>query len=243
MLLVTLDFILVAFAYYLAYRLRFEGREFTFQFKLFLKSLPVVIGCKLTIFFIVGVYRGIWRYISTSDVFLYVRASLLASLASVVAVTFIYRFEHFSKGVFLIDFILTAGLMLGARGSFRLFWETQKRRTLTGDKVVIYGAGRGGELLLREILNNKQLNVNPIGFVDDDPLKVGKKIQGYPILGGFEDLVPLHTKHELLGILISFNDAGGRHQERHDSVKKICRAHNIYLKRFKINLIPVNLES
>jgi UDP-GlcNAc:undecaprenyl-phosphate GlcNAc-1-phosphate transferase len=133
--------------------------------------------------------------------------------------------------------------MLGARGSFRLFWETQKRKTLAGDKVVIYGAGRGGELLLREILNNKQLNVNPVGFVDDDPLKLGKKIQGYPILGSFEDLEPLHTKHGLLGILISFNDLDGRHKARHDLAKRFCSTHGIYLKRFKIDLMPVNLES
>jgi UDP-GlcNAc:undecaprenyl-phosphate GlcNAc-1-phosphate transferase len=60
-----------------------------------------------------------------------------------------------------------------------------KRKTLTGEPVVIYGAGRGGELLLREILNNKTLNINPVGFLDDDPLKIGKNIQGFPIRGSW----------------------------------------------------------
>lgn len=243
MVLVCLDFVLVSFSYYLAYRLRFEGAEFGFQFKLFLKSLPIVIGCKLILFFCTGIYRGIWRYISTNDVLIYFRASLLASLASIVVVTFVYRFQHFSKSVFLIDFILTTGLMLGARGSFRLFLETQKRKTLAGDNVVIYGAGRGGELLLREILNNRRLNVKPIGFIDDDPLIIGKKIQGYPILGGFEELAKIDEKHGLHGVLISFNQEQGRHMERHEAVKQFCSEHDIYLKRFKMNLEPVDLEA
>lgn len=242
MVLVCLDFILVSFSYYLAYRLRFDGNEFGFYFKVFLKSLPIVIGCKLILFFCTGIYRGMWRYISTNDVFIYFRASLLASLTSIVMVTFVYRFKDFSKGVFLIDFILTTGLMLGARGSFRLFLETQKRRTLSGDHVVIYGAGRGGELLLREILNNKQLKVKPIGFIDDDPLKCGKKIQGYSILGGFEELTRIKQKHGLHGVLISFNQVQGRHMDRHEAVKQFCSQHHIYLKRFKVNLEPVDLE-
>jgi UDP-GlcNAc:undecaprenyl-phosphate GlcNAc-1-phosphate transferase len=241
MVLVSLDFILVAFAYYLAYRLRFEGGEFSYYFKVFLKSLPIVIGCKLSLFFITGIYHGLWRYISTNDVFHYLRASILASLASIVAVTFVYRFESFSKGVFLIDFVLTTGLMLGVRGSFRLFLETQKRKTLAGDTVAIYGAGRGGELLLREILNNQQLKVKPIGFIDDDPMKEGKKIQGYPILGGFNKLMNVYTKYGLNGILISFNDNRGLNADRHAAVKAFCREHGLFLKQFRIKLEPIDI--
>ena len=199
MVLVILDFILVAFAYYLSYRLRFDGSQFSYYFQVFLKSLPIVIGCKIAVFFIMGIYRGLWGFISTNDVFLYIRGSLAASLLSVVAVTFIYRFKDFSKGLFIIDWVLTTGLLLGARGSFRMFAETQKRQNLAGDTVVIYGAGRGGELLLREILNNNRLNVRPIGFIDDDGLKKGKKIQGYPILGDLSNLGGIHAKHKLSG--------------------------------------------
>jgi UDP-GlcNAc:undecaprenyl-phosphate GlcNAc-1-phosphate transferase len=243
MVLVSLDFVLVAFSYYLAYRLRFEGDDFSFYFMVFLKSLPIVIGCKLGLFFLAGIYRGLWRFISTNDVFQYLRASMLASLAAVVAVTFVYRFKDFSKGVFLIDFVLTTGLMLGVRGSFRLFLETRNRRTLSGDTVVIYGAGRGGELLLREILNNRQLTVKPVGFIDDDTLKEGKKIQGYPILGGFDRLEDIHAKYGLNGILISFNDSRSANAERHGAVKAFCKEHDLYLKQFNITLDAIDIHS
>jgi UDP-GlcNAc:undecaprenyl-phosphate GlcNAc-1-phosphate transferase len=242
LLFVGLDSIIVIFSYYVAYRLRFDGPQFGYYFSIFLKSLPVIIGCKLMVFLLLGIYRGFWAYISTSDVFQYLRTSFLASLASIVVVTFAYRFRDFSKGVFIIDWFITSALLLGVRGSFRMFLETQKRKTLSGDKVLIYGAGRGGELLLREILNNKKLSVRPIGFVDDDPSKKGKKIQGYPILGSFEILEDLHAQHQLNGILISFNDVNGFHGKAHENIKDFCLKKKIFLKRFKIGLQEVDLD-
>ena len=194
------------------------------------------------VFLWMGIYRGFWGFISTNDVALYVRASAFGTLISVATVTFIYRFNEFSKGIFIIDWLLTTGLLLGTRGSFRLFMETQSRKTLSGDTVVIYGAGRAGELLLREILNNKHLSVNPIGFIDDDILKKGKKIQGYPIIGTFEDLENIHTKNRINGILVSFNDKGGKESAAHQAAEIFCRNKRLFLRRFKIELQEVILE-
>ena len=241
MVLVMLDFVLVAFAYYLSYRLRFSGPEFSFYFQVFLKSLPIVIGCKLAVFFALGIYRGMWSYISTSDVLHYLKATSAASLMTIVAATFIYRFKDFSKGLFIIDWILTTGLILGVRGSFRMFLETQKRQSLIGDTIIIYGAGRGGELLLREILNNSALKVKPIGFIDDDVLKKGKKIQGFPIFGGFENLERIHAKHQLQGIVLSFNESDGRYKASHEAVRQFCAQHHLSLKQFSIDLKKIDL--
>ncbi len=246
LLFVGLDLIITVFSYYMAYRLRFDGNDFIFFFQVFLKSLPVIIGCKLMVFLMLGIYRGFWSYISTRDVFHYIRASVLATLTAIVVVTFAYRFKNFSKGIFVIDWFITTALLLGVRGSFRLFLETQKRKTLSGDKVLIYGAGRGGELLLREILNNKTLNVQPIGFVDDDPVKKGRKIQGFPIFGDFAAIDNLHKQHELKGILISFNDMNGFGEQPGQAkamTKEYCQKNNLFLKRFKINLQDVELDS
>ena len=240
LLLVMLDFSLIGFVYYLSYRLRFDSSVFPFYFQIFLRSLPAVIACKLIAFFAMGVYRGIWGFMSTDDVYVCLKASSLASLLSVVTVTYIYRFEDFSKGAFLIDWMLTTGFLLGTRGSFKLFLETIKRKTLTGDAVIIYGAGRGGEILLREILNNKDLNIKPIGFIDDDVLKTGKKLQGYPILGTGSDLERLLNKHSVGGLLVSF-----RHYspEKINGIKQFCRKNNLFLRQFSIYLKEVSLKS
>jgi len=236
MVMVLLDFCLIAFAYYLSYRLRFDSLSFPIYFKVFLHSLPAVIACKFVAFFTMGIYRGIWQYMSSNDVFVYLRASLVATMLSFTALTFVWRFEDFSKGIFLIDWLLTTGLLLGTRGFFRISLDSMKRKTLAGDSVFIYGAGRGGEILVREILNNSKLNVRPVGFIDDDVLKTGKKLQGFPILGTFQNIGTLFEKQRVKGILISFN-----HKESADlgAVKSFCKSNNLFLKRFSIELKEV----
>lgn len=236
-LLVALDFALVAFSYYLAYRLRFDQPEFVKFFHAFLQSLPAIIACKLVVFFTMGVYRGIWGCMSSNDVFVYLKASFLSTILSVVIVTYIYRFQDFSKGVFVIDWLLTTGLLLGTRGSFRIFQDTIKRKALCGPGIFIYGAGRGGEILLREFLSNKRLGMKPLGFIDDDELKVGKKLLGYPVLGKFENMGDLALKHRPGGLVISFNHMT---RDRLSSISADCSKYDMFVKRFIINLSDVD---
>jgi UDP-GlcNAc:undecaprenyl-phosphate GlcNAc-1-phosphate transferase len=234
--LVLLDFFLVAFAYYLSYRLRFDSDDFSHYFKVFLNSLPAVIACKFIAFFGVGIYKGFWRFLSTADVWQYLKASLFGSLLAVVTVTYLFRFESFSKGIFIIDWILTTAMLLSVRASFRFFLDTIKRQSMEGANVLIYGAGRGGEILLRELLNNKQLRYKPLGFIDDDILKTGKKIQGYPILGTIADVGNLQARYALEGLLISFRQEG---HGKIDHIGATCADHNLFLKKFKICLETV----
>jgi UDP-GlcNAc:undecaprenyl-phosphate GlcNAc-1-phosphate transferase len=236
---VILDLCLIAFSYYLAYRLRFSSADFAFYFKVFLHSLPTVIACKFVAFFAMGTYKGIWGSMGSSDIFVLIKASTLATLLSVVAVTYIYRFTDFSKGMFLIDWLLTSVFLVGTRGSFRIFLDTIKRKTLGGEKAFIYGAGPGGELLLRELLNNKNLKIQPVGFIDDDSLKIGKRLQGFPILGAFKDLDTLLKKYGIGSLLISFNR---KDPEQLLMLKRYCKSNNLHLKQFSINVTDIDLE-
>ena len=236
---VILDLGLIAFSYYLSYRLRFAADVFPYYFKVFLNSLPTVIACKLVAFFAMGIYRGLWGSMGSSDIFAFVKASTLATILSVAAVSFIYRFTDFSKGIFVIDWLLTSVLLLGTRGSFRFFLDTVKRRALGGEKTLIYGAGRGGELVLREILNNEGLKIQPIGFIDDDVLKTGKRLQGFPILGAFEDLEALVKKYNVGSLLISFNH---KEPDQLKNIKNFCIKNHLVLKQFALQVSDIDLE-
>jgi UDP-GlcNAc:undecaprenyl-phosphate GlcNAc-1-phosphate transferase len=237
---VGLDLVLVAFAYYLSYRVRFGfGHEFNIFFQVFLKSLPAIIICKFVAFFSLGVYRGMWRYMGLSDVFVYLKASLLGTLLALAFVTYSYRFASFSKGVFLIDWFLATAFLVGSRASFRSFREFMKYRTLEGENVLIYGAGHGGQVLLKEILENKRFAVKPVGFIDDDVTKVGKRLDGYPVMGTGANLEEILEKVSVTGMIISCRDMSEESQER---LTDLCRSKGIYLKRFVINLQDVNIE-
>jgi UDP-GlcNAc:undecaprenyl-phosphate GlcNAc-1-phosphate transferase len=239
LLMIVLDFGLIAFAYYLSYRLHFSSTEFANHFNVFLHSLPIVIACKMGVFFIMGLYRGIWDYISTIDIFDCIKAAFVASLLTYAMVTLAYRYSDFSKGIFLIDSMFTLAFLLFARGFFRLLSDFVKRRTLVGERIMIYGAGRGGELLLREILNNPHLKLKPVGFVDDDVFKAGKQLQGFPILGTFEDMKLLQEEHHIEGIVISFN--GPMSVEAHAKARSHCQQAGLSLKKFNIRLTQVDV--
>jgi UDP-GlcNAc:undecaprenyl-phosphate GlcNAc-1-phosphate transferase len=237
---VVLDLVLVSFAYYLSYRVRFGFTyEFNSFFEVFLKSLPVIITCKFVAFFLLGVYRGMWRYMGLSDVFVYLKASLLGTLLSLALVTYMYRFVSFSKGVFLIDWLLTTTFLIGSRVSFRSFREFVKYKALKGENVLIYGAGRGGQVLLREILDNKHLTVKPVGFIDDDITKVGKRLYGYPVMGTGANLENILEKVPVNGLIVSCRDMAEENQKR---LLGLCRSRRIFLKRFVVNLQDVGIE-
>ena len=98
----------------------------------------------------------------------------------------------------------------------------------------------GGELLLREILNNRKLYVKPVGFIDDDTLKVGKRLQGFPILGAFKDLEILIKKYEIDNLLISFNH---NDSEQLHLIKNFCQDNSLTLKQFTITVTDLDTDT
>jgi len=94
-------------------------------------------------------------------------------------------------------------------------------------------------MLLREILNNKKLNVIPHGFIDDDSLKKGKKIQGYPIVGTSKELDLIIDTENINGVFVSFYTENSSHL---DNVKETCREKGTFLKQFLIKIQEIDLH-
>ena len=131
----------------------------------------------MSVFLVMGVYRGLWRYTSVGDLIVFLKAVVLSSVGSLMVVLFAFRFEGFSRTAFAIDGVLMFMFLAGSRLAFRLFRQMLPvNGAHDGRRVLIYGAGDGGELLLRELRNNSEHHLSPIGFLDDDPAKSGKVI-------------------------------------------------------------------
>ncbi|MCA1589261.1 MAG: glycosyl transferase, partial [Acidobacteria bacterium] len=163
---VVLDAFLITFSYYAAYVLRAGALEGTSNWEPFINTVPLLVVLKLAAFLIVGVYRGLWRYTSVGDSITFIKGVLLGSAFSIFGVLLIYRFENFSRAVFIIDAIILLLMLIGSRIAFRLIRHAMPMPFATdGRRVLIYGAGDGGELVLRELRNNPTLNLNPIGFI------------------------------------------------------------------------------
>jgi UDP-GlcNAc:undecaprenyl-phosphate GlcNAc-1-phosphate transferase len=215
---VFLDFVLIAVAYYAAYLLRFEGK-LGGDFPFFLKSLPVVIACQILCFYLFGVYRGVWESTGLSDLMVYAKAIVAGSLIPMLILLFAYRFQSFSRAVFVIHGGLLLILVSLSRLSFRLLDEGVARRNHKGKPALIYGAGVGGQLTLREIESNRNLGLSFVGFIDDNPRLQGRKIKGYPVLGGYTDLARLIQKHDIREVIVSFKENG---TEKKREIKNLC---------------------
>ncbi len=235
---VMLDVVLIILAYYGSYLLRFGPLGESGTLKIFLRTLPVLVFVKMATFLVMGVYRGIWRYTSIDDLIVFAKANLLGSIACVLAILFAFRFEGVSRTVFIVDALLLLMLVASSRMAFRLFRKVLPvANSRGGSRVLIYGAGDGGELLLREILNNRELRYSPVGFVDDDPKKSGKVIHGLRVFGGNGRLASICTEQRIDEVVISSSRFT---EERVQEILRDCEAANVTLKRMRIEIEEIS---
>jgi len=230
---VLLDAALVSICYWLAYRLRFEKpEEFVNNVEQFFKSFPIVLSAQLIAFFIVGIYRGAWRHFGMMDSLNVAKGVFLGTVSSLLIIVFAYHFFAFSRTVFAIYAVLLLIAVTLSRASFRLVGEFVQRQRRSGTRVVIYGAGDGGGLVIRELLN-QDVDNRLVGFIDDDPRKAGIRVMGYSVLGGFSALSVLVNSGSVDSIVIS---ARTMPSERLNNLTTLCSDRGVKLSRLRVGL-------
>jgi len=231
---VLLDVILIILAYWSAYAIKFEPFSGSPAWKLFLRTLPVLVVVRLLAFLFFGVYRGIWRYTSIDDLMAFAKAVAAGSIISMTIILFKFRFQGFSRAIFVIDALVMLMLLAGSRMAFRFFRQVLPTANGgAGRRVLIYGAGDAGELLLRELLNNRELLYAPVGFMDDDPKKQGKVIHGLRVFGGNGLFPKIVIQQNVEQVLISTPRIT---EERIAELLSECETRNIDLKRMSIKI-------
>jgi len=236
---VFLDAFLITLAYYSSFVLLFGSFEGSTNWDLFLRTLPLLILIKLGAFLAVGVYRGLWRYTSVGDIITIAKGVFLGSLLSVLAVLLVYRFEGFSRTVFFLDGVLLLLAVVGSRMAFRVIRQMLPLPLLEdGRKVLIYGAGDGGEMVLRELNNNTEWNLRCVGFIDDDPLKTDKIIHGLKVFNGNGMIADICREKDIAEILISARHLSA---EKLKHLREICRENDIVLRRAQMKIEQVDL--
>lgn len=189
--------------------------------------LLFLLAVKVTILYLFGLYRGMWRYTSVTDLLGIIKGASLSSLLMICFVLFSHRFEGFSRSVFIIDWCLTILFISGYRLCIRLFFEIfngdRPRRIVTRTllrpfrkehadckRLLIIGAGDCGEKIYREIRDNVRLRFNVVGFLDEDPAKVGLRIHGTPVLGAVSELKSIATRCHADEVLIAIPSASSK---------------------------------
>ena len=237
---VILDVLLITLSYYAAYILVTGPLDERANWALFRDTLPLLIVLKLFAFLVSGVYRGIWRYTSISDLITFGKGVISGSMLSVLAILLIYRFQNFSRAVFVLDGFILLVAVVGSRIAFRIFREILPLPFSTeGRRVLIYGAGDGGEMVLRELRNNSDWRYQPIGFIDDDPLKKGKMINGLQVFDANGSLPELCREKDITEILVSSRKIP---RERLGELRDVCRDANVSLMRAQIKIESLDFD-
>ena len=228
----AIDVVLIVVAYYTAYLLRFEA-DFAAEQAMFFRSVGPVLGLQVLALAASGNYRGLWRYTSLPDLLPLVRAVTLGVGASILYVVFTTRFEAFSRSVFVLDWLLLVVLLGGSRVGFRLLGERLRPPSVGLRRALIYGAGDGGGLTLREVRNNAALGREVVGFLDDDRGKRGTRIHGLPVLGGVEMAEEVLAAQAVEEVIVA---SGKIPPERVRQLEALCTARGVAVTRATLRI-------
>jgi len=222
-----LDVVLVAFSWYFACQLRYNFSMPKDSVYLLWRILPLIIAVKLLFFYSFDLYQGMWRYTSISDLIDILKACSISSLIFILTTLYVRGVSGSLHSVFIIDWGLTLFLIAGTRVLIRLYYwfgagdETARvrgsgfiagliGRHREGKRLLIVGAGDCGEKISREIHDNPHLGYRIMGFIDDDPLKINRRIHGIPVVGTSEAVAHCVRQLNVKEILIAMPSLSSR---------------------------------
>jgi FlaA1/EpsC-like NDP-sugar epimerase len=238
------DVLLLCASWAFAYLVRFDFDVPDKFEELMLQLLPSVILVKITCFYFFDVYKGMWRFTSVTDLVGIIKAATLSTLVIGIGIGLVFRFKHVPRSVVFIDWGLTILAIAGARLVIRLFFQkyvpTSPILSLSLirngvdaiakpdiKRLLVVGAGSCGEKIVREIHDNYQLRYKVVGFLDDTPSKIGRKIHGIPVRGIIGDLKYIAEKTDADEVLIAIPSATSNEMRR---IIAICKGSGLRFK-------------
>ena len=209
---VAIDAVLIALAWYLAFKIRFLDLRIPPFYREYLdvETIAIVVGVKLVVFTLFGFYHRWWRYVSTRDMWGAARGVTAASALTYLLLYFVPLHElRLPRSVAVMDWLILLGLVATSRMAARTLLERPTPGSLVtrGREVVVVGAGDAGQLVLREL--GKLRTMTPIGLVDDDPRKKNMRMHGVRVLGTTDELPQILRDQRPDEVLIAIPSASG----------------------------------
>ena len=188
-----------------AFLLRFDGHPPVWAVATFWQMLPWLVGVRALTFIPFRLYEGLWRYTSIYDL-----QALIGGVGVSSAV--FYLLAHtplgpvvYPRSIYIIDASLLVLMLGGVRMARRVFAEFV--RTGTGKRMLVFGAGDAAERIVRDMKASRDHSYQPIGFIDDNVTKLGRRIHGVPVLGTRQDVPRIMGEHRPDEVLIAVPSA------------------------------------
>lgn len=207
-MMIGLDISLINLSVLLAYLMRFVKSLPTGYIEFYIINMAVwVTITKLIVFYVMGLYRPIWKYAGLDDI-ITVFIAVCAANGIIIVAIYLLGLTQVPRSIYLIATLLDFIFILGSRFSKRIlnrfinkdisFYHQNKTK-----KVMIVGAGEAGGLLIQELRNYPKRGLLPVCIVDDNPIKKGRRVNGVPIVGNIYDIPYLVISKRIEKIIIA----------------------------------------
>jgi FlaA1/EpsC-like NDP-sugar epimerase len=203
--------VLICFSLVFAWLLRFD---YSLPDRSILMAvIPVLIAIRMVAIWRFGLLHGWWKYTGASDVLDIIKAVTVGSIAFITFVRFVLKVPGFPRSVYVLEPLLTCGLLIGVRVASRLVAESVRQDMASARKVLLIGAGAAAHTVINELKQRKS-GYAVFGCLDDDPSKAGLKIAGVPVLGTVDDLGQIAERYAPDEVLIAVPSAAGKQMRR-----------------------------
>ncbi len=212
-----------------SFALRLDAEQLPFYFPAILIMMSISLLAKVPVYYGFGLYRRLWIYASTSELRLITvavsTASVVTSGIMLLLITIGWVVPGMPRSALGIDWLLSLVLIGGSRFALRILSEQSLvNRNGKGNRVLIIGAGDAGALVVRELQKSSQINLTPVGFLDDDTAKQKQEIHGVPVIGTISNLSDVLDNQSVDEVIIAIPSAPGKILR---TVTDICRQKSI----------------
>ena len=208
------DLFMVVLAWELAWLARANFYVWDFVWKPTLVSFLIVTLTQAVVFWRIGLYRGLWRFASLPDLWNIIRAAALGTVIIGLALFIYSRLERIPRSILILYPLFLIFLLSGPRVLYRVWKERALglRSFSGGLPVLIIGAGRAGEALVRDMLRDGRYL--PVGLVDDRRQLWNTQIHGIPVLGGVDTLSDAVARNDVAILVIAVPSATNEQMQR-----------------------------
>ena len=184
---VFVDMALVGLALYISAALKLDSWTMTGHRALLVHATTVLLPTQVILLWAFGVYKDSWRLAGIHE-FQGLSAAILSASVLSLLLSIALGLADVPHSLYVIYGFVALAVTTASRVSYRMLEQARIRGARADTPVIIYGAGRGGVAAVREMLSNPEYGFRPAGFIDDDPTRSGRHVNGYPIMGGVEVL-------------------------------------------------------
>ncbi len=208
LLLLCFDVISINISFLIAFMLRFDWHIPAKYLNVYLDNFVIISCLKIFLLIFFKMYRNLWRYASIDEATQIISAVLAAN--GTILSFFIFKGVVIPSSVYLIMTLLDITFLGGVRFSYRVtrtYFRAHFGLGLIKKRIMVVGAGTAGSIVIKEFKNHPELESNPVALIDDNNLKIGRRINGVPVLGVREDIPKIAVRRKIDEIIIAIPSA------------------------------------